>query len=179
MAHWRTVSPWPFGDTKQCIIKKQWRGAAGDQYSCERYLNRMSLEQPTMSDDERAIREVIATWLRASAEGDNQKVLSLMADDVVFLVAGRPPFGKAEFAAAQSGLQQFRMQATSEVREVQVSGDWGFCWTKLAVEATPTSGGTTIRRSGHTLSIYQRLPDGRWVLARDANLLTLENPTPD
>ena len=27
-----------------------------------------------MSDDERAIREVIATWLRASAAGDNETV---------------------------------------------------------------------------------------------------------
>jgi len=130
----------------------------------------------TMSDDERAIREVIATWLRAGAQGNHEKVLSLMADDVVFLVAGRPPFGKQEFAAAQSGLQQFQMQATSQVGEVQVSGDWGFCWTNLAVELTPKSGGSTIRRSGHTLSIFQRLPDGRWVLARDANLLTMDSP---
>jgi ketosteroid isomerase-like protein len=31
-----------------------------------------------------------------------------------------------------------------------------------------------LRRSGPTLSIFRRLGDGRWVLARDANLLTVE-----
>jgi uncharacterized protein (TIGR02246 family) len=128
-----------------------------------------------MTDDERAIRELIATWLRASAAGDTATVLSLMADDVVFLVPGRPPFGKKEFAAAQSGLQDYRLEATSHVREIRVSGDWAYAWTDLTVVMTPTAGGAAVRRSGHTLSIFQRLADGRWVLARDANLLAVEN----
>ena len=47
-----------------------------------------------MTEDERAIRELIATWMRASMAGDTETVLSLMADDVVFMVAGQEPFGK-------------------------------------------------------------------------------------
>jgi len=128
-----------------------------------------------MSDDERAIREVIATWMRASAEGDAETVLSLMADDVVFFVAGHPPFGKREFAAAQGGLAGSHIDATSNVREVIVSGDWAFCSTDLTVVMTPADGGEAVRRSGNTLSVFQRLPDGRWVLARDANLLTVQD----
>ena len=127
-----------------------------------------------MSEDERAIREVIATWMRASAAGDDETVLSLMADDVVFFVAGKPPFGKAEFAAAQGGLAGADIEATSHVREVQVSGDWAWCSTDLTVEMTPAGGGAPVRRSGNTLSIFKRLADGRWVLARDANLLTVQ-----
>jgi uncharacterized protein (TIGR02246 family) len=127
-----------------------------------------------MTDDERAIREVIATWMRASAEGDAETVLSLMADDVVFFVAGRPPFGKKEFAMAQVGLAGSRIEATSTIREVVVSGDWAFCSTDLTVEMTPAGGGESVRRSGNTLSIFHRLRDGRWVLARDANLLTVQ-----
>jgi uncharacterized protein (TIGR02246 family) len=126
----------------------------------------------TMSEDERAIREVIATWMRASADGDSETVLGLMADDVVFFVAGRPPFGKREFAAAQGGLAGSRIEATSNVREVHVSGDWAFCSTDLTVVMTP-AGGEPVRRSGNTLSVFQRL-GGRWVLARDANLLTVQ-----
>ena len=57
-----------------------------------------------MGDDERAIRAVIATWMRASAAGDTATILGLMADDVVFLVAGQPPFGKEKFAVAQHEL---------------------------------------------------------------------------
>lgn len=127
-----------------------------------------------MSPDERAIRDVIATWLSASAAGDDATVLSLITDDVVFLVAGRPPFGKAEFAAAQSALRTHRIEAQSDVREVEIAGDLAFARTQLAVTITPLAGGQPLRRSGATLSIYRREADGRWRLARDANLLTVE-----
>jgi uncharacterized protein (TIGR02246 family) len=130
-----------------------------------------------MSDDERAIREVIATWLRASAEGDTAKVLDLMSDDVVFLTPGQPPFGKEEFAAAQEGLRKYRIEAYSEVREIRVAGDWAYGWTDLAITITPVEGGEAMRamrRKGNTLSIFERQSDGRWVLTRDANLLAPE-----
>ena len=42
-----------------------------------------------MSDDERAIRDLIATWMKASEAGDVNTVMSLMADDVIFMVPGR------------------------------------------------------------------------------------------
>lgn len=124
-----------------------------------------------MTEDERAIRDVVATWLRASREGDTATVLSLIADDVVFLTPGRPPFGKAEFAEAQKGVGNYTIDATADVREVRVVGDWGWCWTDLQVAMTPKSGGDASTRKGNTLTIFHRLANGRWVLARDANLL--------
>jgi uncharacterized protein (TIGR02246 family) len=128
----------------------------------------------SMSLDERAIRDVIATWMSASAAGDEATVLSLMTDDVVFLVAGRPPFGKAEFAAAQSGLGTHRIEAQSDVREVYVAGPLAYARTQLTVTITPVAGGAPLRRSGATLSIFRKDDDGRWRLARDANLLTVQ-----
>jgi uncharacterized protein (TIGR02246 family) len=95
-----------------------------------------------------------------------------MSDDVVFLGPGRPAFGKKEFAAAQGGLGDYRIEGTSDVREVYVSGDLGYAWTQLTVTMTPSAGGEPVRRSGPTLTIFRRLADGRWVLARDANMLT-------
>jgi len=41
-----------------------------------------------MTDDERAIRELVATWMAASKAGDTATVLSLIADDAVFMVVG-------------------------------------------------------------------------------------------
>jgi len=41
---------------------------------------------------------------------------------------------------------------------------------------TPRDGGTPMRRSGYTLSILRKEADGRWVLARDANMLTAQPP---
>ena len=41
-----------------------------------------------MGSDERAIREVHSTWIDAVNAGDLARLLSLMADDVVFLNPG-------------------------------------------------------------------------------------------
>ena len=127
-----------------------------------------------MTEDERAIREVVAKWLRAGKEGDTQTVLDLMADDVVFLTPGKKPFGKEEFRQSQASLAGVTIDAESNIQEVRVSGDWAFIWTDMRVVMTPESGGQPVRRSGNTLTIFERLSDGRWVLSRDANLLALE-----
>jgi uncharacterized protein (TIGR02246 family) len=52
-----------------------------------------------MNSDEEAIRRVVATWHEATAAGEISRILPLMADDVVFLVPGRPPMrGRQQFA---------------------------------------------------------------------------------
>jgi uncharacterized protein (TIGR02246 family) len=80
------------------------------------------------ADDEAAIRQFVATWMAASKVGDVETVLCLIADDAVFLIPGRDPMRKDEFAAAsrsQSGpAPQF--EGRSEIREIQVLGDWAF-----------------------------------------------------
>ena len=123
-----------------------------------------------MSDDERAIRELVARWMAASQAGDTQTVLGLMTDDVVFMVPGREPFGKQEFAAASQGMQDVRIEGRSDIRELQVLGDWAYLRSYLEVSVTPPAG-NTVRRAGYTLTILRKQPDGRWLLARDANLL--------
>ena len=128
-----------------------------------------------MSDDERAIRELIATWMRASQAGDVHTVLGLMTDDVVFMVPGREPFGKEMFANAAQGMKDVRMEGTSDIRELQVLGDWAYLRGYLQVTMTPP-GGAPLRRTGYTLTILRKQPDGRWLLARDANLLTTAGP---
>ena len=57
-----------------------------------------------MSDDERAIRDLIETWMSATKAGDAATVLGLMSDDVVFMAPGAEPFGKESFAAALEGM---------------------------------------------------------------------------
>jgi uncharacterized protein (TIGR02246 family) len=123
-------------------------------------------------DDEQLIRELVAKWMSATESGDIATVLSLMTDDVVFLVAGQPPFGKQRFAEAMkpaSGALASKIEGRSEIQEIRVSGDMAYMWTRLEVDVTPP-GGQPIRRSGHTLSVLHK-KDGQWRLARDANLL--------
>jgi len=127
-----------------------------------------------MTADEQEIRQLVATWMSATKAGDLATVLSLMTDDVVFLVAGQQPFGKQQFAAAMkppaTGVPMPMIDGRSEVQEIRISGDHAYMWSQLRVEVTP-AGGVTVKRSGHTLSVLRK-EDGRWRLARDANLLS-------
>jgi uncharacterized protein (TIGR02246 family) len=124
-----------------------------------------------MTNDERAIRKLVETWMEASKAGDLPTVLSLMAEDVIFMVPGQKPFGKAAFKAASKGMKDVRIDGRGDIQEVEVLGDWAYLRNRLEVTVTPP-GGQPMRRSGYTLTILRKEPDGRWLLARDANLLT-------
>jgi uncharacterized protein (TIGR02246 family) len=123
-----------------------------------------------MTDDERAIRELVATWMAASQSGDAATVLGLMADDVVFMVPGREPFGKEAFAAASQSMEGMRFEGSYDIREIKVLGDWAYLRNYISISITPP-GGEAVRRAGYTLSILRKQSDGKWVLARDANLV--------
>ncbi len=64
-----------------------------------------------MSEDEGAIRKLVDDWMEASKTGDAAKALSLMADDVVFMVPGREPFGKEAFKTALKGMKEMVLEA--------------------------------------------------------------------
>jgi uncharacterized protein (TIGR02246 family) len=132
-----------------------------------------------MKSDADQIRELVATWMSATKAGDIETVLGLMTDDVVFLVAGKEPFGKEHFVAAMksgfSGAPQPMIDGHSEIQEIHVEGNTAWMWSKLTVEVTPP-GGAAVKRAGHTLSVLRKT-GGRWQLARDANLLTPVNLT--
>jgi uncharacterized protein (TIGR02246 family) len=128
-------------------------------------------QEVRMSEDERAIRELVATWMKASQAGDLKTVLGLMTDDVVFMVPGREPFGKDVFAANSQAMAGVRIEGTSDIRELKVLGDWAYLRNYLEITITPP-GGNPVKRTGYTLTLLRKQADGRWLLARDANLLT-------
>jgi uncharacterized protein (TIGR02246 family) len=130
-------------------------------------------EGAAMASDEEQIRELVARWMAASEAGDVNTVLGLMTDDVVFLLPGRAPMRKPEFAAAaraQGAPGAPRVQGRSEIQEILVAGEWAFMWTRLRVSVTPRDGSPAMERAGHTLTVLRK-QEGRWLLARDANLL--------
>lgn len=105
-----------------------------------------------------------------SSAGDVAAVLRLLADNAVFLVPGREPLGKKEFAAESHAMRDVKLEANNEIEELRVLGDWAFCISSVAVKVISPDG-TSFRRSGHTLSLFRRT-NGTSVLARDANLMT-------
>ena len=128
---------------------------------------------PPMQTDEIEIRKLVDDWLASTRAGDVDHVLSLMTDDVVFFSSGRPPMRKPEFAAAsrsQPGQPKPKIDATSEIQEIVVSGDWAFLWTNLSVTVSLSDEKPSFTRAGQTLTVLKK-DHGQWRIARDANLL--------
>ena len=124
--------------------------------------------------DKQQIREVIATWIRASESGDLETVLGLMAEDVVFLRPGCEPMrGREAYAAASRGMEgKLKIEGKPEIQEIVINGNYAYCWNYLSIKITPTDGGTPANRAGHILSVFRKEPNGQWQLFRDANMLT-------
>ena len=126
--------------------------------------------------DEEQIRDVVARWHAATAAGDVARILPLMAEDAVFLTPGQPPMrGRDEFASRlRPLLEKARIESSAEPQEIRVAGDLAYCWSELRVAVIPRDSAPPSRRAGPTLTIFRREADGRWVLFRDANMLTAE-----
>ena len=121
-------------------------------------------------NDEQAIRQVVSDWLEASKRNDLDAQLNLMADDVVFMVPGQEPFGKAAFTARSKQMGEMKLEAKSDILEIKVIGDWAWMRSHLQISVTQPEG-KKMEKSGYILTVLNKKPDGRWVIARDANLL--------
>ena len=121
-----------------------------------------------MNKDEIAIRKLIETWLEASKNNDVKKVLSLMTDDVVFMVPGQEPFGKKEFKLRLEKMKDLKIGGVSDIKEIKIFGDWAYVRSYLKINSTSKE--HSIKKSGYALTIFRKESDG-WKLARDANLL--------
>ncbi len=126
-----------------------------------------------MGPDERGIREVHSTWLNAVNTGDLTCLLTLMADDVVFLSPGQAPVGRDGFSAKFSAAhQQLRIRCISDLEEVVVVGEVAYTRSRDALYVTPRAGGEATQLAGYRISVYRKRLEGRWLLARDANTLS-------
>lgn len=106
----------------------------------------------------------------ASKAGDVETVLGLMTDDVIFLTAGRGPFGKEEFRAAFESMRGVELDGRNDIQEIEVLGNRAWMRNRVEVTVTPSTG-KAVKRSGYTLTILRKGDDGRWRIARDANLM--------
>ncbi|MFZ6708337.1 YybH family protein [Undibacterium sp. TC9W] len=118
----------------------------------------------------------IRLWQDATAAGDVDKLLDLMDEEVVFLVAGHPPMkGREQFAQnLRNILQTHHIASSSQIQEIVVQADLAYTWSYLQVEIIPKQAGQHMKRAGNVLSIWRLQTDGKWRISRDANLLTLE-----
>ena len=126
-----------------------------------------------MGPDEREIREVHSTWIDTVNAGDLVRLLTLMADDVVFLSPGQSPFDRDGFCTNfLTAHKQFRIDCISELEEVVVVGEVAYTRSRDTLSVTPRVLGEAMQFAGHRMTVYRKQPDGRWLLARDAHTLS-------
>ncbi len=123
--------------------------------------------------DAELIRDLQRKWFQATMNGNVAALADLMTEDVVFLTPGRTPFGRQEFIDSFNAIKEHvAMNCDGEYTEIVVYGDLAHATARLDITVTPKNGGANKQLSGNALSIFKRLPDGKWRLSRDANLLT-------
>ena len=124
-------------------------------------------------DAELEIRELVDSWIAASNARDLPALMGMMTDDIVFMTPGRAPFGKAEFAADVERMKSVAIDARAEVQEIEVFGPRAYIRNHVRVELT-SPGQAPKRVSGYAMSVLRKEADGRWRIARDANLVMPE-----
>src|SRR5471030_2454158 len=109
-----------------------------------------------MRSDEQEIREVHSTWIDAVNAGDLVRLLTLMADDVVFLNPGRAPFGRDGFSPGFSAAhQQSRINCISELEDVVVVGEVAYTRSRDSLSVIPRGGGEAMQLAGHRITVYR------------------------
>ncbi len=124
-------------------------------------------------EDTRQIRKLIDAWIAASNARNLPALMDMMTDDIVFMTPGRGPFGKAEFAADIERMEGVAIDARAEVQEIEVSGALAYIRNHIRVELT-SPGQARKHMSGYAMSVLRKDDDGRWRIARDANLVRPE-----
>ena len=126
-----------------------------------------------MASDEREIRTAHSTWIDAVNAGDLARLLTLVAEDVVFLTPGQAPFGRERFSSNfMAAHQQMRICCTSELEEVVVVGEVAYTRSRDALSVTPHAGGKAVPLAGHRMTVCRKQSDGRWLLSRDVHTLS-------
>lgn len=126
-----------------------------------------------MRSDEQDIRAAHSTWIDAVNAGDLDRLLAMMTDDAAFLIPGEDCLGREGFSAKFSAAhQQLQIRCGSELAEVVFVGEVAYTRSRDSLSVSPRAGGEESRLSGDRMTIYRKQPDGRWLLARDANVLS-------
>src|SRR5262249_32453495 len=126
----------------------------------------------TMASDEREIRTVHSSWIDAVNTGDLARLLTLLAEDVVFLTPGQAPVGREGFSSNfMTAHKQMQICCTSELEEVVVVGEVAYTRSRDALSVTPRERGQRAQLTGRRWTLYRKRRGGRWLLSGDAHTL--------
>lgn len=124
-----------------------------------------------MPPDEKALRDMIAAWIRATEADDFEALSAMVAPDAVFLAPARAPVEGREAWAVSRDRPMPGVESRCDVQQVEVYGNAGHAWFQVKIRVPASEGVPEIRVEGHNLSLYRKGAAGKWLLAREARML--------
>jgi ketosteroid isomerase-like protein len=125
---------------------------------------------PTRAADLAAIEQTNAQTLRALNTNDLALMNSLVAENHIMMIPGRSELtGQAAIRESNAHLvESYTNREIWTPAETVVAGDWAYQRGAFDITLTPKKEGVRpIRSVGKYIHIYQRQPDGRWLMIRD------------
>jgi uncharacterized protein (TIGR02246 family) len=115
--------------------------------------------------DVEAIKGLEADVMKAVNEGDLERYLALLSDDVVWMAPTQPTVTGKEAVKKWMEFDLYTYDVTITVEEVQVLGDWAFMRTIWIGTGTQKESGEKFEFNNKGLYLVRRQPDGTWKLS--------------
>ena len=121
--------------------------------------------------NEDAVREIIKVrdaWTEAVKAKDVERLMSLLADDIVMMHPNRPAIiglaaNRADLTAA---FEKFQVDQSVLSDEIVVAGEWAFDRSRATTTLTPVAGGAPVTARSKAITMLRRQTDGSWKIAR-------------
>ena len=134
------------------------------------------LTQPSLSPGVLQLMQADEEFSKSTLAGGGKAFASWFADDALALNNAKAPvYGKTAIAAdANWDPKQYQLQWQPTGGQMGPSGDMGFTWGHYDGHAKDRNG-NDIATGGRYITVWKRMPDGKWKVALDAS--AMEPPT--
>ena len=114
--------------------------------------------------DIQVIRDSITELNAAVNAGDFDRIMPLLADDIVVIRPNEPALiGKeANRRRSQQEFDELALQDVYEVKNIDVSCDLGVAHIAWSTTATPKTGGEPIKVKGNWIFVFKKHADDTW-----------------
>jgi uncharacterized protein (TIGR02246 family) len=119
--------------------------------------------------DEAALVAMGDKYVENVNSGDVDKYMTAWAENGIQMPPDAPAvFGKDNIKLAMIPVfDNFYTKMSINTEETKVAGDWGYARGTYLFDLTPKAGGDPVHVDGKFLTIYERQPDGSWLITRD------------
>lgn len=115
------------------------------------------------------VRQHTEQWYAAFGAGDAVAMGKLYASDAVLVLQGETFQGRTEIEAFHRGnFEKAKFTCTFTIIGMAAVDKLAAVWGDDSCADAPKSGGPPADWKGRWLMVYQRQPDGSWIIVRDA-----------